>query len=678
MTNKRYIEFNDEDVILGYDYVSSRYYVISQASSVHATSTYRKKEDSILQVLLSLGITELPDGPEIAVAGQSQDIPNPEDSSIVKSFPVINPEAIDYLKDNLKDIIEEFIPPGFYTIEEDGSYVRTIQFNKWKDYPLTVNCAEGNVSIRNSNILYSLDIKEDPTIRIRHFCTFYLEKLGLHIEEKYMRGAYYFLVNQYLKPNFYNKVIQEDSGALAYDNNFFMANFNDKSPVVCNGTRDPYGEDSEELELSNIILIDSADNYVYLQDDIQEDSSYKYNLREGFKVRISNSSYEADGTNYSADGDYTVDRIDSDGRTIFLKEPIKASVEAPKCFVQSDLTPIVSMSRDDKKIIIGSVPNNVIIGDTIHVTGANVVTEHEVISCDGSYTVTDITDQIQQIKDEVISTTASSKEIKLSADSTVLSVGDVIELKGTSEPSNNGLVLTIVNIDTSNNVVLTVEEDIADSTDGTISCQKYLYSNIYTEEAIPTNYPNGGSSEANLYKEVFVGDIASVTNGSINLLDEPPSSSNVRANNYLYLYDLEGGPYKCQATGEPSGKSIPIQGLEDEIKFPSLSYLNPSQVIKLNVTSVAEYLEDSVETGEFLLSNFKECQSYVDTLWLLDYNYTGEYSSIPSLNDSIGDNLYQEIRKTLVVPYRDTHGVESYLISFEGVYSEVYKDEGNG
>lgn len=678
MMNKRYIEFNDENVILGYDYVSSKYYVINQASSAHATSTYRKKEDSILQVLLSLDVTTLPDGTAIADPDKSQVIPNPEDPSIEKSFPVISSNAVNYLKNNLKDIIEEFNPPGFYTIEEDGSYVRTIQFNDWEDYPLTVDCTKGNIFIRNSNILYSLDIKEDPTIRIRHFCTFYLEKLGLLVEEKYMRGAYYFLVNQYLKPNFYNQMIRENSGLLVYDNNFVMANYNNKSSITCNGSRDPYKDNPEELDLGKIILINNTDNYIYLQDSIiQEDSSYKYNLRDGLKVRISDSSFVDEGTDYSANGDYTISNIGLDGRTIFLEEPLEASIEAPKCFVQSDLTPIVSMSRDDKKIIVGSVPNNVIIGDTIHVTGANVVTEHEVISCDGSYTVTDITDQIQQIKDEVISTTASTKEIKLSADSTALSVGDVIELNDTSVSSNNGLTLTIVSIDISNHVTLTVEENIANSTNGTISCQKYLYSNIYTEEAIPTNYPNEGSSEANLYKEVFVGDIASVTNSNINLLDEPPSSSKIRANDYLYLYDLEGGPYKCQATGEPNGKSIPIQGLEDEIKFPSLSYLNPSQVIKLNITFVADYLEDFVETGEFLLYNFKECQNYMNTLWLLDYDYTGEYSNIPDLDDSIGNNLYQEIKKTLIVPYRDTQGVEEYTINFKGVYSEVYKDKEN-
>ena len=206
MAKTRYIEFEDKKVILGFDYPLNKYYVINKRISNHPSSTYRKREEDILRVLLALGITEIDD----------EDIPIP----ILNVDEQINSEAIKYIKQNLKDILEEIEKNDeeyytlYYTLDDNNSYVRTVQFNEWEDYPMEVDCSKGNIFIRGTNTLYSLDIKEDPTIRIRHFQSFYTEKLGLFIEEYIIRGIYYLLANQYLEPNFYNQIIEEESGVL--------------------------------------------------------------------------------------------------------------------------------------------------------------------------------------------------------------------------------------------------------------------------------------------------------------------------------------------------------------------------------------------------------------------------------------------------------------------------------
>lgn len=595
MAKTRYIKFKDKEVTLGFDYPLNKYYVINERISNHPSSTYRKREEDILRVLLALGITEI------------ENITETENIPILNVDGQINPKAIKYIKQNLKDILEEIEKNDedytlYYTLDDNNSYVRTVQFNEWEDYPMEVDCSKGNIFIRGTNTLYSLDIKEDPTIRIRHFQSFYTEKLGLFIEEYIIRGIYYLLANQYLEPNFYNQIIEEESGVLLYNNVFVMANYTNSSPIVCSGVRDPYNEDPSIHELRSIVSVNNSEGTIHLQKSIiKEDSETRpEEVRVGSKINISNSSFTQDGVEYTADGNYTISSINEEGNIITVTEPITASVNPPTCYIQSAKCTIQSMSREDNRITVsdGSL-ENILVGDVINVEDASVGEGYDEVNCNGAYTVSSL--------------------------------------------SGN---------------------------------------DIYVTEQIPTDYTAPSTPKAFLYKEVFVGNIVKVTTpeestGSTLILEKTPEN-NIVPNSIIYIHDRSGNwdgkEYKVK---EQIDKKITLTS-KVEIEFPSLGLVVPSETININITSVADYLQDYVSIGSFTLNDFSESQQYIDALRLLDEAYTNNDSKIPSLEDDTGERLYNKVEKSLKVKYKDLEAIpnkdKTFGIYFKNLYSKVYGD----
>ena len=740
--NKRYIDI-DKDTSVGFNYIKNKYYVTNKN-----TTTYRNTAEEVVEILEAMGITEITIGTET--------IP-------------LTPE---YLKNTIHDPIE-LLEKIYYTLEDNGSYIRTLQFNDWEEYPLAVDCSQGNIFIKNTNILFSLSLDISPENKITKFCSYYLETLGLNIPKNTMTALYNLLSRQYTWPYYYNLLSKDEtSGELNYTNSFAMANFYKISPITCSALRNPYSKfDTSKLE--DILSINNESNLITLKEPISPQEL----LIKGSTISVDGTLQEIDGAQYNSDGTYTVAELetndDEDITAIKVVETIPSSYEYvyPTCYVESIDCDIYSMERDNRviKVAYQDFPDNLLVGDTIYVQNAKVETDHEIISLEGSYTVQEITTQVKQIEDSVLSmgTTGSANTITINSSSTELQVGDKVKVSGTKTADDN-LTYTITNITTSTNtVILNVAESIPyaygnptggsvtvtftpasatnvlelpvafnnvvinagdliavsgiaagteaeannktftvlqvtknpngtttlalDSTvvsytgsasisitpmsSVTLTGTTTLYYNIYTEEDIPTDFTSSISQQATFYKEVFVSNVTDIIAGdstSTITLEEIPESANLSVGNTLYVY-IKDEKYSGDITAINTGTNeITLNAVIGEMPaYPTASLNIPNDEILLSITSVSEYLEDVIPTGDFILDNFEQCQNYVVTLKDEDNRVTSKRSFVPEIPDSINTNMYQELKEGNVISITYSgEGVKE--AEFKGLYGDIY------
>ena len=444
--NNRYIdiEVKEDDtliskILVGYYYPDQKFFVTNKN-----TTTTRNTAEQILKVMLVLlGKVEI-ETPKGNI--DLTDLDNPEKLEI-------NARKLEQL---IKNTTETLGTPITCTLEDNGSYIRTLQFNDWIDYPLAVDCEKGNIYIKNTNIVYPLDLDESPDTRVARFCSYYLETLGLEIKTEIMLQAYNLLANQYNEPSFYN-LLSKDSvtNNLSYTNTFRMNNYTDVSAITCEGTRNPNGE-TVNKEIGNTLNIDNVNGVIYLEVPINKENKDKF-LSPGFKVAVEGASYEEDGTTYSADGTYTINQllIDEDETSpnyekvtaIQVEEPIPSSYEYPypTCYVQSLECPIFSMERENRIIKVEKLPQDLLVGDIIHVKDATIGEKDTVnyVSLDGPYTVQSISNQVKQIVDKVID--MHDTVIAIDTSETQLQIGDTLQIQGT-ESENDNYLYTIKDI----------------------------------------------------------------------------------------------------------------------------------------------------------------------------------------------------------------------------------------
>ena len=351
----RYIDI-DTDTRVGFNYIKNQYYVTNKGYN-----TYRNTVDEIQEVLHALDITSVTD------------------------------EELLELKDDMEELYKVS-----YTLQDTGAYIHTLQFNDFKKYPLTLDCEKKKLYIMNSTIIYDLTLNESPkNVRIPRILSFYKNTLGLLITTHDM-SYFYSLLLSYYYPTCYNQVMYNtNTKKYFYNNKFLLSNYSNTSEATYICTYNP-NNNAELTEVGKVIETNNTNNTITLSQDITEETLQGYNT-----IVLQGTTQTIDGDQYSADGEYTITKIE--GNTIKVAETIPTSYQFPykECYVLASQCTISSMDRTTRQITLTETPQDILVGDVILVSGATVPTEYETISCNGTYTVEAIADNIITVEEEI-------------------------------------------------------------------------------------------------------------------------------------------------------------------------------------------------------------------------------------------------------------------------------------
>lgn len=357
MTNTRYIDI-DTDTRVGYNYIKKKYYVTNKGYT-----TYRPSIETILEVLHALNITS------------------------------VSEADLTPLMENI-----ETLHAIYYTWQDNGAYIHSLQFNDFKDYALTLDCEKAKLYIMNSTTVYDLTVNESPkVVRVPQLCNFYKRTLGLEISQTDMLYFYNLLLDFY-KPTCYNQIITTEKPH-AYGNTFLLSNYDNTSCAVYNCLFNALGTSQPNpAPIGYISSINNETNTINL--------IYPYtkeNLQVGDKIKLYGTNITISDTEYTDDGIYTIQNI-PDTHTIQVAGSIPVNYVFPysTCFVVSATYNIASINRDTNTIILTDTPNNIFVGDKITVQNATNTSTYESVSCNGTYTVQNIsnTDKAIQVSED--------------------------------------------------------------------------------------------------------------------------------------------------------------------------------------------------------------------------------------------------------------------------------------
>ena len=353
--NKRYIDI-DADTRVGFNYIKQQFYVTNKEYT-----TYRTSVEGIQGVLAAIGVTSVTD------------------------------EQLLELKAYTEDLYKVT-----YTLQDTGAYIHTLQFNDFKNYPLTIDCEKAKLYIMNSTIIYDLTLNESPrNVRIPRILSFYKDTCGLLISTQDM-CYFYSLLLSYYYPICYNQVMMTSTGKYFYNNKFILSNYSGTSNATYTCTYNPENT-AKYTNVGYVLAADTATNTMTTSAPVED-------YLQGYDTVIvsgANTYIASVEQTYSADGTYTIDSIDGNVITVEETLPYAYEFNYKECYVVASAYGIESMSRDNNTITIADPPNNILVGDVILVEGTNVETAYETLSCDGTYTVQYIEDNVITVEEQI-------------------------------------------------------------------------------------------------------------------------------------------------------------------------------------------------------------------------------------------------------------------------------------
>lgn len=558
----RYIDI-DSDTRVGYNYLKQQFYVTNKTYT-----TYRKEEEDIVNVLATLDITE-------------------------DNYP----EVISRLT-SLKDTYETLNTLS-YTLQDNGAYIHTIQFNDFSENPLTIDCEKAKLYIMNTSIVYDLTVNESArNVRIPRILSYYKDTLGLEISLNDMTYFYSLLVSYYY-PKYYNQVeLHTDTNKYFYNNKFLLSNYSNTSLATLNCTYNP-NNTAPYTPVGYVVGTNSTENTLITSSPIEEEQLKGYKT-----VMLQGATDTVEGVSYSADGTYTISSIN--GTSITTAETIPYSYSFPykECYVLSAQYTVTNMERNTSTITLSETPSNLLVGDIIIISGATVSDTYETISNNGTYTVYQI---------------------------------GTVDSDGTQHPEN-----------------------------------------IIVEEEIPTDF----TGSATLIKEVFVGNIAEITNetetSTITLLT---STEMTMTNATIMVHTISNGETAIESyTGSTTtnttititGVTIAPYNYTDTCPILYIPVPTGNAEVLINVTSVSEDVENVFPTGEFMVDSFEQCQSYVELL-----------GGLERIQNQIKTNMYTQVKDTMTLePIKDLTRLGTFMImcsiptmNFLGLYTKIYYEE---
>lgn len=332
----------DKDTLVGYNFATSMFYVVNKGTTAYRTSSQDAK------TLLD----------------------------IVAPNNTITTQQIQSLHDNLEELQNLS-----YTLADNGAYITTIQINTYKENPITIDLQEKKIYIMNTNIIYDLTLNEATSYRVEHFISYFLSKHGVNISRDNMTSIYNILVSAYNNPIVYNEVETPQSikDTLTYNNK-----------VVC-----PYLKDTNKI--GYIVEVNPNNTFTYNNiSKIEGNIIYFTNpitLIEGDKILVEEGEIK---------GTYTSNENVEDVTFVEVKETLETPYTYPlyKANLLSSVTNIVSISRDTKEITLENAPINIEVGDKIKVEGTIISSTTSQDTADGTYTVTNITDNVVEVEEQ--------------------------------------------------------------------------------------------------------------------------------------------------------------------------------------------------------------------------------------------------------------------------------------
>lgn len=637
---KRYIDI-DGNTRVGYNYLKQQFYVTNKSYT-----TYRDSDELIKVVLATLGITE-----------------------------DTYPEVIENLP-ALQSTYEELYKV-YYTLQDTGAYIHTIQFNDHEEYPLTIDCEKGKLYIMNTSIIYDLTVNESArSVRVPRILSYYRDTLGLIIEDTDMYYFYSLLVSYYY-PTCYNQIgLNEDTNEYFYNNKFLLSNYSGTSPAVYNCTYNP-NNNAPQTMLTHVIATDSTNNTITTSTPIAEESLLGYN-----KVRVEGTQELIDGTEYTADGTYTIDNIEDTTITVTDTIPFTYTFSYKECYVVDTPTyTISSMDATGYTITLSAIPTNLKVGDVIIVTGATVTTPYETISCNGSYTIS----QVGVISSEGVE------------DKNTIVVEEPIPTNFTGTGATLIKEIFISNISTIEDNTIT----LTDTTDLTLTGANIYIHTIENEETTMTPYKVAVVSysvlETNTNNtivlsedapDLYIGDTIQLSgtsqdNNTYTILNIQGKTITVQTETPLHEFSGTGATITRVPTNT---KYIKVTGTIEDYDYedacPVLYLPIPDKTqdteVLIDVTSVSDDAKDVFPTGEFLTDTYEQCIAYINTLASLPPSATDQ-----RYITTIKDNLYKKVPEeiTLQTNIKDyTKAGQQYVscsldtMYLKGLYSHVYNE----
>ena len=358
----------DTDTYVGYNYKEKLYYVRNKG-----TETTRITGEQIIEVL------------KVVTGKYPHQVPVTQDTPPVPITPAYLEETLVTPYEKLTDL--------YYTWEDTGAYVKTLQLNTYEENPLVLDCDKKKLYIMNTNLIYDLETNEADTYRTPYLIAYYKDTLGLDVTVEEMNYIYDFLMSFYSPTNypklqpyepktFYNVFSERETNQdpLFYSDTFKLSDYdnNAKAEITC--TYNPDNSFPSSNKLTDIIYIDPNTRSLQLMNQV-------LTLKVGDTVTISGADVDMSGETYTDDGDYTVEAIED--TILIVKEPLAISY-APAykmCYKVASELHISEIDKDTLTISFTSSPTSLQEGDKIQVTGTTITGNDETVSADGEYTV---------------------------------------------------------------------------------------------------------------------------------------------------------------------------------------------------------------------------------------------------------------------------------------------------
>lgn len=339
----------DTDTRAGYNFLKQQYFVENKE-----TATYRDEAQNIKNVL---------------------DIVAPDNTVTTDDF-----LSMSTTYEALKSLS--------YTWSDNGAYIKTVQFNDYKDYPLTLDCEKAKLYIMNTELIFDLTLNESRLDRLQRIQSYYKTHIGLLMNIQDLEVIYNTLTNFY-HPTCYNEILTHEnisdttSYTYTYSNYVYLSNYDNNSKAVYNVLTNP----SDQYTYGTIAdIIGISNNTITLTDTVPSQ------LHEGQRINVGSVSYSDGLQTLTADGTYTISAIGTNYIATTENLPIPYEYKPPVLCITAYKTFIREIDRDRQAITLTNFATDFLIGDKIIVRGTKIVTEYETLSVDGEYTIIGIED----------------------------------------------------------------------------------------------------------------------------------------------------------------------------------------------------------------------------------------------------------------------------------------------